>query len=267
MNLKRYGVYSSETALNQQEPEKIAKDVLDGCRDVQVVGRYTCAWWREGYSSTVYVAHTSRAVALKVITPSVLQAPHDAQRELRLLVKAKSAHVIELLEHFDDMTHLVLVFPFMPITLVDVIERPHGDVRNCLKDMFSGLAHIHSMGIIHRDIKPSNVLLRSPNGPAYVTDFGIAWSPKDHDPSEPAHAKHTDVGTTCYRAPELLFGCTTYGTELDMYAAGVTLAEVVRGAKDHLFEGGGRGTDFRLVHSIMSKLGTPTKETWPVCNT
>jgi serine/threonine protein kinase len=34
-------------------------------------------------------------------------------------------------------------------------------------------------GILHRDIKPSNILMDSPNGPAYLADFGISWKEGD----------------------------------------------------------------------------------------
>ena len=102
----------------------------------------------------------------------------------------------------------VLVFEFMPLDL-DFLQKSGkaeaSQIVGHVKDLFSGLDFIHSKGLIHRDVKPSNLLLKSPNGPAFLADFGIAWSPADKD-SEPANEKITDVGTTCYRPPEILFG-------------------------------------------------------------
>ena len=118
-----------------------------------------------------------------------------------------------------------------------------------------------SPGIIHRDVKPANILIASHKGPAYLADFGIAWMPGE---SEPADQKITDVGTTCYRPPELLFGHTSYECALDMWAAGCVAAEIFSGRRGSLFNSGELGSDFALIFSIFSTLGTPTSKDWPV---
>ena len=149
--------------------------------------------------------------------------------------------------------------------------------RHILKGLFCAIGHIHSKGIIHRDIKPVNILLSTPTGPAFLADFGIAWSPED-PASEPSDQKITDVGTTCYRPPELLFGHKAYGPEMDLWAAGCVVAECLRGGLDGcekpsvkvgeaewtLFDAGELGSELALVKSIFETLGTPTDETWPV---
>lgn len=135
--------------------------------------------------------------------------------------------------------------------------------RDCLKDLFSALKHVHAQGLIHRDVKPSNILMKSPSGPAYLADFGIAWSPDD-PASEPASEKITDVGTTSYRPPEVLFGKKNYDQSLDMWAAGCVTAQVVTSSNEPLFEAGDLGSDLKLIQSIFKKLGTPDTEIWPV---
>jgi serine/threonine protein kinase len=138
--------------------------------------------------------------------------------------------------------------------------------KTWIRDMFLGLSFIHHHGIIHRDIKPSNILLASLDGPAYLADFGIAWSP-DTSSSEPPTEKITDVGTTCYRPPELLFGNKAYNSSLDLWSAGCTVAEILDPSHETLFDSGELGSDLALLQSIFKKLGTPTLTRWPVSTT
>ena len=204
--------------------------------------------------------------ALKVTTPSTVAAPHDTKREARILEESRHNNVIELIETFwQPGGRFVLVFPYMQYDLKTLLLNHALDGSQQLRilgDLFRALAHIHSLNILHRDVKPGNILLRSRGGPAYLADFGIAWSP-NHPGSERAGCKMLDVGTTSYRAPELLFGYTAYGSSLDMWAAGCVVAEVVRPNHEALFDAGPLGSELGLIKSIFSTLGTPNDNTWP----
>jgi serine/threonine protein kinase len=225
--------------------------------------------------STVFKAYSNsdppELLALKVTSHSQFKAPHNPLREARILRRAVHPSVVRLISASPiEGGRFLLVFPFLPLDLEAWIgltlsssECLSPFAPNLLHDLFSALAHIHSLGIIHRDIKPSNILLASSSGPAYLADFGIAWMSGDED-SEPAEQKITDVGTTCYRPPELLFGNTSYGCSLDMWAAGCVTAEVFLGHSGSLFNSGELGGDLALIFSIFSTLGTPSLESWPV---
>lgn len=208
-------------------------------------------------------------MALKVITLAAVTAPHNAEREWRLLSKAASKHIMPLLETFRESGRLILVMPFMPLDMSQHLRSGPLNPklgRTCLHEILSGLSYIHDLGIIHRDMKPSNILLASPDGPAYITDFGISWS-KD-DPSAEAHdAKILDVGTTCYRAPELLFGHQKYDTSLDMWAMGCVAAQILALGQKTLFDSGDLGSDLALIKSVFETLGTPNEQTSPVSYT
>lgn len=238
-------------------------------------------YYKEGLFSTIHKARAredtvflpsehpiqSQLVALKVTTPSTMEPPHDSRREANILGLAASDHVIPLLESFREAgTRFVLVFPFIPFDLNQLLQDQRlskDQIRRCLRDMFIALAFIHSRGIIHRDVKPSNILVKSLDGPAYLSDFGIAWA-SDCPGSEPAGCKITDVGTTCYRPPELLFGNKGYGCSLDLWAAGCTVAEALVAGHPTLFDSGELGSDLALIQSIFKKLGTPNLTVWPV---
>jgi serine/threonine protein kinase len=195
--------------------------------------------------------------------------PHNPHREAKILSLLKKP-VIPLLETFrDHEQRFVLVFPYMPLTLDTLLERgsaalPTSQIRSVFRDVFSALAHIHGQGIIHRDVKPSAILLASPSGPAYLSDFGTAWHPELSVVSEPAEEKILDIGTGPYRAPEVLFGDRSYGPAVDMWAAGAMLTECCRGLP--LFESRPThedGNQLGLILSIFKTVGSPTRESWP----
>lgn len=68
------------------------------------------------------------------------------------------------------------------------------------------------------------------------------------------------VGTRWFRAPELLYGSTSYGQEIDLWSLGCIFAELLR--LDPLFPG---TSDIDQLGRIISVLGNLTEETWPGC--
>ncbi|KAI5241107.1 kinase-like protein [Aureobasidium subglaciale] len=281
------GDLSSSSSVHEQANDLIEEAPLVLPTSGVTIGRYTNATHHnDGLFSEVYKAtagdncgitpktqghqHHPCLVALKVTNPSATEPPHDSVREVRLLEKARHPFVVELVESFSQAGgRLVLAFPFMPYTLDDQLRKGKlhpTHQKAILSQLLQGLEHIHDCGIIHRDLKPSNILLRSPAGPIYISDFGIAWSADDPS-SEPAREKIMDVGTTSYRPPELMFGNQWYDTSLDMWAAGCVAAQVVSLGPRTLFDSGDLGSDLALIKSIFSTLGTPNLDIWPEAKT
>ncbi|EXJ81918.1 CMGC protein kinase [Capronia coronata CBS 617.96] len=226
----------------------------------------------DGQTSTIFKAQAKdstaavRIVALKVTYPAMLKPPHNSEREARLLVKAHHEHIVPLLDTLHESGgRFVLVFPFLRQDVENLLRSGRLDKSQAsmiFQGLLKALAHIHALGMIHRDVKPSNILLKTMNGPVYLADFGIAWSPEDRD-SEAADSKITDVGTTCYRPPELLFGDRSYDASLDIWAAGCVVAEMVRDGHHPIFDAGPMGSELGLIKSIFTTLGTPNDQEWP----
>lgn len=235
----------------------------------QRFGAYeNCHYVASGVTAEVY---RCKDRALKVITETHNLAPHNPQREAKILAGLRPP-CIPLLETFRDQEQrFTLVFPYMPLTLAGLLGRGalaggSAQLRVLLADVLAALRDIHARGIVHRDVKPQAVLLAAPDGPAYLSDFGTAWHPELSAGDEPAGAKILDIGTGPYRAPEVLFGDRAYGAAVDMWAAGCMLAECARRPPRPLFESRAvheDGNQLGLILSIFKTIGSPTRESWP----
>ena len=85
----------------------------------------------------------------------------------------------------------------------------------------AGVACLHDHGIVHRDLKPGNVF--SDEGLVKLGDYGLSKFI-----SCSRRSGHTEsVGTVHYMAPEIANG--RYGKEIDIYALGVILYEMLTG--------------------------------------
>ncbi|QSZ33171.1 hypothetical protein DSL72_002757 [Monilinia vaccinii-corymbosi] len=242
------------------------------------IGSYkNCHHISSGAVSQVYRCDTEQgSYALKVITETHNMEPHSPTREIAILKALSHPSIISLhATIYDQESRLVLLLPYMPYTLSDLLSRSSSNgidlrtTRKIFKELLSGLAYLHAEQIIHRDISPSNILLpHDINGPAsiIIADFGTAWHPTISSTAEPADQKCLEVGTTCYRGPETLFSNPSYTTSLDLWSTGVLLAEFLRSPPTPLLEsrrGDEDGNQLGLILSMFKTLGTPTEQTWP----
>uniref|UniRef100_A0A5B6YLJ8 cyclin-dependent kinase n=1 Tax=Davidia involucrata TaxID=16924 RepID=A0A5B6YLJ8_DAVIN len=69
------------------------------------------------------------------------------------------------------------------------------------------------------------------------------------------------VGTRWFRAPELLYGSTNYGPEIDLWSLGCIFAELF--SLEPLFPG---TSDIDQLGRIFSVLGNFNEEIWPACS-
>ena len=103
---------------------------------------------------------------------------------------------------------------------------PEADVVRWFREMCAGVAYLHDHGIVHRDLKPANVFLDGYSGSQGIVKIGDYGLAKFISCSRRS-GQTESVGTVHYMAPEIANG--RYGREVDTYALGVILYEMLTG--------------------------------------
>ena len=85
----------------------------------------------------------------------------------------------------------------------------------------AGVAYLHDHGIVHRDLKPGNIFIDE--GIVKIGDYGLSKFISCSRRS----GQTGSVGTVHYMAPEIANG--RYGKEIDIYALGIILYEMLTG--------------------------------------
>jgi serine/threonine-protein kinase len=177
-----------------------------------------------------------RAVAIKIMheaLPDELASRQRFEREAKLMAKLEHPNCVSVIDYgvYEDKPYLVMEL-VRGTSLIDLLAR-EGRVApqravDILKQVLSGLAHAHALGIVHRDIKPANLMVAEQAGIGFlvrILDFGLARAD--------GQSKLTTgivVGTPNYMAPEQCRGGQLDG-RCDLYACGVILFEMVTGRK------------------------------------
>lgn len=217
----------------------------------------------EGTFGKVYKAQSTVSgvyVALKRIRMETERDgfPVTAMREIKLLQSLSHENIVRLYEMMVSNGNVYMVFQYMDHDLTGVLSQTqfsftNAHLKSLCAQMLKGLAYLHHKGVIHRDIKGSNILVNS-RGELKLADFGLARFYQKR-----RRADYTNrVITLWYRPPELLFGATEYGAEVDMWSAGCIMLELY--TKKPVFQG---NDEIHQLDVIFKVMGTLTPQCWP----
>ncbi len=111
-------------------------------------------------------------------------------------------------------------------SLEDAIDRypegmPVAEAMRWFEGICAAVAYLHDHGIVHRDLKPANIF--ADDGIVKIGDYGLSKFISCSRRS----GQTESVGTVHYMAPEIANG--RYGREIDAYALGIILYEMITG--------------------------------------
>lgn len=234
-----------------------------GCRSVE---EFECLnKIEEGAYGVVYRAKDKKSnvvVALKRLKMEKEREgfPITSIREVDTLLKSQHVNVVTVREIVvgSNMDKIYMVMDYVEHDLKSLMQ--HGmkkpfqmsEVKCLVKQMLSGIAHLHDNWIIHRDLKTSNLLL-SHKGILKIADFGLA-----REYGSPLKEYTPVVVTLWYRCPELLLNCRKYSTSVDMWSVGAIFGELM--LLKALFPG---KNEKDQLDKIFKDLGTPNEKIWP----
>jgi renal tumor antigen len=150
--------------------------------------------------------------------------------------------------------YVAMVFEVLNCNVYELItehKRAFDEITSLLLayQLLSAVAFMHSRGLFHRDIKPENCMVNKDTLVLKLVDFGSTRGQSNTSP-------YTEyVSTRWYRAPECILTSGSYGPEVDEWAVGCMLYELLT-AKP-LFPGKNELDQIGRIHNM---LGTPSRE-------
>lgn len=181
---------------------------------------------RGGFGEVYYaVSDAGKDVALKLLRGQNLDIE---LRGMGQCLNLKHPNLLSLIDiKKDNQGDQWVVMEYItgePLSTV-LSRHPQGLPSDLAKQWIIGLCRavscLHDHGIVHRDLKPGNIFVE--DGIVKVGDYGLS---KFMSGSQ--HLGQTQsVGTVHYMAPEIASG--NYGKQIDVYAAGIILYEMLTG--------------------------------------
>lgn len=150
--------------------------------------------------------------------------------------------------------YVAMVFELLDMNLYEFSKgftKPMDETKALLLiyQLLSALQYMHSKNLFHRDVKPENCMINKDTFELKLVDFGSTRCYQSRAP-------YTEyVSTRWYRAPECILTAGSYGPEVDEWAVGCMLYELL--TNKPLFPGKNEIDQINRIHNIV---GSPDRD-------
>lgn len=178
-----------------------------------------------GFGEVYYAtSEAGKEVALKLIRRN-LEIELRGLRQCLNLKHPHLLHIYDIRQDGQDNCWVVMEYVAGPSLEQRIAACPQGlpeaEVLQWVQGIAAGVGYLHEHGIVHRDLKPGNIFCEE--GIVKIGDYGLSKFISCSRRS----GQTESVGTVHYMAPEVANG--RYGKEIDIYALGVILYEMLTG--------------------------------------
>lgn len=184
------------------------------------------------YAEVCLCTHIEHQIprAVKIINKRLLESETCKSQfiaEINILKQLDHPSIIRAFEFFEDADQYYIVMEHCKGgELFDEIIKhkqfTEYQTAQIVKQIFSCIAYLHSIGIMHRDLKPENLLLEEKDDLLNIKliDFGVATK-------FDKNGMTGMIGTPSYLAPEVITG--KYNEKCDVWSVGVIMYILLSG--------------------------------------
>jgi serine/threonine protein kinase len=176
---------------------------------------------------------SDRVEAMKVLLPNLEGDPDLADRfmrEIKVQASLEHANIAALHTALRIDNQFLMLMEYVEGTTIEALLRsgpiPLEKAVDYMVQVLSALSYAHARGVVHRDLKPANMIV-TPGGVVKLMDFGIAKMTADQKLTRTG----CTVGSLFYMSPEQIRGALDLDPRSDLYSLGVSLYEMVTGAR------------------------------------
>ncbi|GMR44303.1 hypothetical protein PMAYCL1PPCAC_14498, partial [Pristionchus mayeri] len=190
-----------------------------------------------GRFANVFAAELLKPVSKRVAVKRAWESKeaqasgNEYRNEAEVLAHLRHPNITRLLYYYvqkmEKETCHWMILDFLPLDMIGLkakgVHLDAVDARLYSYQLWSAVEHIHAKGYLHLDIKPANLIVDHDKGILQLADFGNAKKFMDGEKQNPYQV------TRFYRAPELLFGTSSFTYGVDWWAAACVTAEFALG--------------------------------------